>query len=46
MRLFHFKEKPVTPLRHGGKTMKKHISVKKKLIYNNILLNWKLLKHL
>ena len=30
MILFYFKEKPITPLCHGGKTMKKHIvSVKK-----------------
>ena len=35
MRLFYFKEK-LTPLRHGGKTMKKHMSVKK-LIYEDIL---------
>ena len=25
MRLFYFKEKPTTPLRHGGKIIKKHI---------------------
>ena len=36
MRLFYFKEKSTTPLRHGGKTMKKHMSVKK-LIYKDIL---------
>ena len=29
MKLFYFKEKPTTPLRHGGKTTKKHISVRK-----------------
>ena len=29
MKLFYFKEKPTTPLRHGGKTTKKHVSVKK-----------------
>ena len=29
MRLFYFKGKPTAPLRHGGKTMKKHVSVKK-----------------
>ena len=46
MRLFHFKEKPTTPLRHRGKTMKKHMFQWKKLIYNDILLTWKLLKHL
>ena len=29
MRLFHFKEQLTTPLHHGGKTIKKHVSVKK-----------------
>ena len=29
MKLFYFKEKPTTSLRHGGKTTKKHVSVKK-----------------
>ena len=29
LRLFYFKEKPTTPLRHGGKTMKKLVSLKK-----------------
>ena len=29
MRLFCFKEKPTTPLHHGSKNMKKHVSVKK-----------------
>ena len=28
MRSFYFKEKPIAPLRNGGKTMKKHVSVK------------------
>ena len=35
MRLFYFKEKPTTPLRHGGKSMKKHVPVKK-VIYKDI----------
>ena len=30
MRLFNFKGKPTAPLRHGGKTIKKHVSLKKK----------------
>ena len=29
MRLFYFKEKLTTPLRRGGKTIEKHVSVKK-----------------
>ena len=35
IRLFYFKEKPTTPLRHGGKSMKKHVPVKK-VIYKDI----------
>ena len=29
MRLFYFTEKSTTPLRHGSKSKKKHVSVKK-----------------
>ena len=43
MRLFYFKEKPTTPLRHLGKTMKKHVSMKK-LIYKNIFAYVKVIK--
>ena len=46
MRLFYLKEKPTTPLRHGGKTMKKHIIQWKNLFIRIFLLKWKLLKHL
>ena len=46
MRLFYFKEKPTTPLRHGGKTMKKHMFQGKNLFIRMFLLKWKLLKHL
>ena len=35
MRLFYFKEKPTNPMCHGGKTMQKHVSVKK-LTYKDI----------
>ena len=35
MRLFYFKEKLTTSLRYGGRTIKKHVSVKK-IIYNDI----------
>ena len=35
MRLFYFKEKLTTLLRYGGKTIKKHVSMKK-LIYKDI----------
>ena len=46
MRLFYFKEKPTTPLRHGGKTMVKHMFRWKNLLIRIFLLKWKLLKHL
>ena len=35
MRLFYLKEKPTTLFCHGGKTMKKHVSVKKD-IYKDV----------
>ena len=46
MRLFYFKEKPATPLRHGGKTIKKHMFQWKNLFVRMFLLKWKLLKNL
>ena len=46
MRLFYFKEKPTTPLRHGGKTIKKHMFHWKHLFIRIFLLKLKLLEHL
>ena len=43
IRLFYFKEKPTTPLRHGGKTMKKHVSVKK-IICKNVFAKVEVIK--
>ena len=40
IRLFYFKEKPTTPLHHGGKNIKKHMFQRKNLFIR------KLLKHL
>ena len=45
MRLIYFKEKPTNPLRHAGKTMKKHKGIYKD-IYKDISAKWKLLKNL
>ena len=46
MRLFYFREKLATHLRHGGKTIKKHIFQWKNLFTRIILLKRKLLKYL
>ena len=46
MRLFYFKEKPTTPLRHGGKSIKKQMLQWKNLFIRMFLLKWKLLKRL
>ena len=46
MRLSYFKGKPTTPLRHVGKTIKKHMFQWKNLFIRIFLLKWKLLKHL
>ena len=46
MRLFYFKEKLTAPLRYGGKTIKKYVSVKKPFLWRYFLLQRKLLKHL
>ena len=46
MRLFYFEEKPTTPLRHGGKTIKKYMFQWKNLFIRMFLLMWKLLKNL
>ena len=35
-RLFYFKEKPTTPLRHGNKNMKKHVPVKKNVFLKKL----------
>ena len=43
MRLFYFKEKLTTPLLHGVKTIKKHISVNK-LIYKDIFAEVEVIK--
>ena len=46
VRLFYFKEKPATHLRHGSKNMKKHMFWGKNLFVRRFLLEWKLLRHL
>ena len=37
MRLFSYKEKPATPLRHGGKNLKKHMFQWKNLFVRRFL---------
>ena len=46
MTLFYFKEKPTTPLGHGGKTVKKHMFQQNNLFISEFLFEWKFLKHL
>ena len=43
MRLFYFTKKPTTPLRHGGKTMKKHMFQWKNVFIMIFLLKLKFL---
>ena len=43
MRLLYFNEKLTSPLLHGGKTIKKHVSVKK-LIYKDIFAEVEVIK--
>ena len=45
VRLFYFKEKTATPLRHGSKTIKKHL-LQWNVFIRIFLFKWKLLKHL
>ena len=46
MRLLYFRMKPATPLRHGGKTIKKSMLQWKTLFIRMFLLKWKLLRNL
>ena len=45
MKLFYFREKLTTPLRHGSKTIKRHM-FQWNLFLRIFLFKWKLLKHL